>query len=71
VVLTRFFINLNFRIMEKEIKEGDVVKIKSGEIKMTVGYMTNNESVGCYYEKDGIIRNQEFPLCILTVVADK
>ncbi|WP_303224072.1 hypothetical protein [Butyricimonas faecihominis] len=57
--------------MEKEIKEGDVVKIKSGEIKMTVGNVSNRDLIYCYYEKDGIIRGQEFPPCILMVVEDK
>lgn len=57
--------------MEKEIKEGDVVRIKSGEIKMTVGNIVNDELVYCYYEKDGIVRGQELPPCILTVIEDK
>ena len=57
--------------MEKEIKEGDVVRIKSGEIKMTVGFVYQGEDAECYYEKDGIIRCQKFPCCILTVVENK
>lgn len=57
--------------MEKEIKEGDVVKITSGEIKMTVGFVDQGEAAECYYEKDGIIRLQKLPCCILTVVENK
>lgn len=57
--------------MEKEIKEGDVVRIKSGEIKMTVGNISKDNNIYCYYEKDGIVRSQEFPSCILTVIEDK
>lgn len=57
--------------MNDLIEEGDVVKITSGEIKMTVGFVDQGEYAECYYEKDGIIRCQKFPCCILTVVENK
>lgn len=53
---------------ERQIKSGDIVRLKSGGLTMTVGYTDKDTTVCYYYNHDkAAFEQREFPTIILEI----
>jgi uncharacterized protein YodC (DUF2158 family) len=54
---------------EPEFQVGDVVRLKSGSLNMTISYMTMNGKVTVYWYDTSQIHSNELPVSVLMKVS--